>query len=316
MKARMPIVIVVAALLFTPLVLSQDYRAADEGQRPAGSATVILPDKFLRGFDPVTVYFSSNQGPGKQTADEGPKILKIKPGWPGAWFWLDRKTLQFRPAEPWPALRRFAVAAKGKNRVLTTMMSAPAKMSPASGSNNLKPFRTFTLTFPQALPIRYLKKMINLEIAELPGLSSSARYRVKDWNIARLPRRSHRDAGVYAVTLDREVPEGRQLQVKISLALGDEGKVLWTGRLSVRPPFRLESVGCAGMHMPIHGDVKVPVEMALACGHHGETPRLVFTAPVSSLTLTALKKLVKLEPAVRGLGLQSHGRRIAVSDRI
>jgi uncharacterized protein YfaS (alpha-2-macroglobulin family) len=315
MKARMPIVIVVAALLFTPLVLSQDYRAADEGQRPAGSATVILPDKFLRGFDPVTVYFSSNQGPGKQTADEGPKILKIKPGWPGAWFWLDRKTLQFRPAEPWPALRRFAVAAKGKNRVLTTMMSAPAKMSPASGSNNLKPFRTFTLTFPQALPIRYLKKMINLEIAELPGLSSSARYRVKDWNIARLPRRSHRDAGVYAVTLDREVPEGRQLQVKISLALGDEGKVLWTGRLSVRPPFRLESVGCAGMHMPIHGDVKVPVEMALACGHHGETPRLVFTAPVSSLTLTALKKLVKLEPAVRDLGFQIHGRRVALKGK-
>lgn len=315
MKARIPIVVVVASLLFTPLALSQDYRAADEGQRPAGSGTVILPEKFLRGFDPVTAYFSSNPGPGKQPADAGHEILNIEPAWPGAWLWLDRKTLQFRPAEPWPALRRFSVKAKGEARVLTTMMSAPARMSPASGSNNLKPFRTFTLTFPQALPIHYLKKMINLEIAELPGLSSSARYRVKDWNIAQLPRRSHRDAAVYAVTLDREVPEGRQLQVKVSLALGEEGKVLWTGQLSVRPPFRLDAVSCAGMHMPILGDVKVPEEMALSCGHYGETPQLVFTAPVSNLTLTQLKKLVRMEPAVDDLSFQIYGSRVALKGK-
>jgi uncharacterized protein YfaS (alpha-2-macroglobulin family) len=315
MKVRMPIVFVLASLLFTPFVLSQDYRAADEGQRPAGSDTIILPEKFLRGFDPVTVYFSSNRGPGKRPADDGPSILKVEPAWPGAWFWLDRKTLQFRPAEPWPALRRFSVKARGESRVLTTMMSAPSRMSPASGSNNLKPFRTFTLTFPQSLPINYLRKMINLEITELPGLSSSARYRVKDWNIAQLPRRSHRDAAVYAVTLDREVPEGKQLQVKISLALGDEGKVLWTGRLSVRPPFRIQAVNCAGMHMPIHGDVKVPEEMALSCGHYGETPQLVFTAPVSNLTLTSLKKLVKMEPAVRDLSFQIYGSRVALKGK-
>ena len=106
MKTRMPIVLVVASLLFTPLVLSQDYRAADEGQRPVGSATVIMPEKFLRGFDPVTVYFSSNQGPGKQAADQGPKILKIKPAWPGAWW---KAVAWNRPSSPRPQRPKWGI---------------------------------------------------------------------------------------------------------------------------------------------------------------------------------------------------------------
>ena len=50
---------------------AQDYRPADESQRPEGGSVRILPEQFLRGFDPVTVYFSDNEGPGKRPADDG-----------------------------------------------------------------------------------------------------------------------------------------------------------------------------------------------------------------------------------------------------
>ncbi len=101
--------------------------------------------------------------------------MTVKPAWPGAWFWLDRKTLQFRPAEPWPALSRFQVKTPKSRQILTTMMAAPMGMSPSPGSTELKPFRTLTLTFPQALDEASLRKMIRLQERDQPGLADSPR---------------------------------------------------------------------------------------------------------------------------------------------
>ncbi|WNG45477.1 hypothetical protein F0U60_16245 [Archangium minus] len=291
---------------------AQEYRPADESQRPEGGGVKLLPDQFLRGFDPVTVYFSDNVGPGKQSADDGAKLLKVVPSWPGQWFWADRKTLQFRPAEPWPALARFSFEANGARKVLTTMMSAPSSMSPSPDSTDLRPFRTFTLTFPQALPLDSLRKMLRLEVRDLPGLADSPTRVLKDWTLSQLPRGSQREQAVYAITLEEDVPEGKQLRVNVSLALGDEDKVLWVGRLSTRPAFHLQQVQCGGSMFSLTGGASTPRDMALACGNQGDLPQLVFSAPVEGLTLTALKKLVRLEPAVPDLHFQAYGSRVAL----
>ena len=37
------------------------YQAADDGQRPAARGTYVLPEQFLRGFDPVTVYYDPSK---------------------------------------------------------------------------------------------------------------------------------------------------------------------------------------------------------------------------------------------------------------
>jgi hypothetical protein len=291
---------------------AQEYRPADESQRPEGGGVRILPDQFLRGFDPVTVYFPGNEGPGKQSADDGAKLLKVLPAWPGQWFWADRKTLQFRPAEPWPALARFSFEAGGARKILTTMMSAPSAMSPSPDSTDLRPFRTFTLTFPQALPLDALKKMLRLEVRDLPGLADSPTRVLKDWTLSQLPRGNQRERAVYAITLEEDIPEGKQLRVNVSLALGDEDKVLWVGRLSTRPAFHLQQVQCGGSQFSLTGGASTPRDMALSCGNQGDLPQLVFSAPVGGLTLTALKKLVRLEPAVPDLHFQTYGTRVAL----
>lgn len=316
-----PLFLVLSLALVPSLALAQsdaekekaakeaEYVPADQGQRPTSPR--VLPDDFLRGYDPVTVYFAADEGPGRGPADDGARLLKIAPAWPGAWSWADRKTLQFRPAEPWPALARFAVEAKGgAKKVLTTMMSAPAQMSPSSGSDNLKPFRSFTLTFPQALPVASLKQMLKLEIRELPGLADSKRLPIKSFSINQLPRASQRDPAVYAITLEEDVPEGKQLSVSVSLALGDEGKVLWSGKLNTRLPFHLESFACGSSRQPLGGVGAVPRDMALFCGSGGEKPQMVFSAPVSDMNLTTLKKLVALEPSVPDLRFETFGNRV------
>ena len=285
-----------------------DYKPADEGQRPRKEG--VLPNQFLRGFDPITVYFSGNEGPGRGPADNGQRPLKITPAWPGAYTWLDRKTLQFRPAEPWPALARFAVETSAGNKVLSTMMAAPSAMSPSSGSDQLRPFRTLSLTFPQPLPLEALREMLRLELRDLPGLSDAASRAVTHFGLALLPRGNQKDKAVYALTLDEDIPEGKQLQIQVSLALGDEGKVLWTGRLSTRQPFHLELVSCGSASRHLVEAEKLPREMALSCGNGGELPALAFSAPVLNLTLTELKKLVRLEPSVPDLHFETSGERV------
>lgn len=290
------------------------YQPADQSQRPAN--TPLLPEQFLRGFDPITLYYGSDQGFAAQApADDGARRLKLSPDWPGAYTWIDGRTLQFRPAEPWPALARFAVEGNGTRRVLTTMMSAPSAMAPADGSEGLRPFRVVTLTFPQLYPVASLKKMISVELRELPGLGDSPTRKVTAWALAPLPRASHRDPVTWTLTLEDEVPEGKQLVVKVSLALGSEGTTLWQGRASTRTPFTLTEVHCGGASFPLVGGASTPRDLALACGNRGDQPQLLFSAPVQGLTLTALRKLVRLEPAVPDLHFQVWGSRVQLQGR-
>lgn len=295
--------------------VAQPYLPADSGQRPSGGGVKILPDSFLRGYDPVTVYFGGNQVPANANADDGPQRLRIVPEWPGAWVWVDRRTLQFRPAEPWPALARFQFTAGGNVKTLTTMMSAPQAMVPSSGAESLRPFRTVTLTFPQALPLASLKKMLTIELRDLPGLADSPRRRVNDYAITQLPRASHRDAATYAITLDHDVPEGKQLSINVALALGSEGTTLWTGRAATRTAFSLSSVRCGSNEFSLLGGASTPKDLALACGNRGDAPQLLFTAPPQNLTLTQLRQLVRLEPAVNDLHVTVYGSQVQLQGK-
>jgi hypothetical protein len=291
------------------------YVAADRAALPTVSSTSVLPEQFLRGFDPVTVVFADDTGPGPGPADDASGFASLKPAWPGAWTWADKRTLQFRPAEPWPALARFAVEAKGASRVLSTMMTAPQAMQPADGSTGLPPFRTLTLTFPQPLALDALQKMIRLEVRDLPGLGDQPRQQIEKFSLALLPRADQKDPATYAISFDGDVGEGKMLVVTVALALSDVDGTLWTGRASTRTDFRLEEVQCAGLRLGITGSPKAPREQALDCGSAGQTPQLVFSAPVNNLSLTALKKLVRLEPSVPDLKPTLFGRYVQLDGR-
>ncbi|MDP2340780.1 MAG: alpha-2-macroglobulin family protein [Deltaproteobacteria bacterium] len=301
------------------------YEPGDRVARAAPATTEVLPEKFLRGYDPVTVTYVGDVGPGPGPADDASSFAQLKPAWPGAWTWADKRTLQFRPAEPWPALARFAVDARssgggasggaGTNKVLTTMMTAPSSMHPTSGASGLPPFHTLTLAFPQPLGIDELKQMVRLEVRDLPGLADSPRRQIDSFQLALLPRTDQKDPAVYAVSFDGDVGEGQMLVVTVALALGDAEGTLWTGRASTRTDFHLEEVVCAGQRLGITGSPKAPREQALDCGSAGEMPQLAFSAPVKDLSLTTLKKLVRLEPAVPDLKPTLFGKRVQLEGR-
>src|SRR5262245_49863614 len=77
--------------------------------RPADAkGMVLVPDHFLRRWDPVTVFFPHDRGPANGGPEDHPdRVMTVSPQHPGAFTWLDARTLQFRPAEPWPPLARY-----------------------------------------------------------------------------------------------------------------------------------------------------------------------------------------------------------------
>src|ERR1700730_18452774 len=83
-------------------------RTTISAQRPAGAqGTIVVPDRFLRRWDPVTVFFAEDRGAaGGGPEDHPERFVALTPAHPGAFQWLDARTLQFRPAEPWPPLSR------------------------------------------------------------------------------------------------------------------------------------------------------------------------------------------------------------------
>jgi hypothetical protein len=63
----------------------------------------LLPERFLREYDTVTLTLDKDTGPAKGgPGDDASSILSISPAHPGEYRWLDARTLQFLPSEPWP----------------------------------------------------------------------------------------------------------------------------------------------------------------------------------------------------------------------
>src|SRR3954453_8765309 len=95
-------------LATTPVVVFPmafaDEKVPDSPQdvvRPAGA--VVVPEKFLRRWDPITVFFDADTGPVAGGAEDHPdKYFSLAPLHPGAATWINVRTLQFKPAEAWP----------------------------------------------------------------------------------------------------------------------------------------------------------------------------------------------------------------------
>ena len=285
------------------------------GAKPAGSSSAkptIVPDRFLRRWDPVTVFFPQPVGPAKGGPQDKPEqLVRLTPAHPGAWTWLDARTLQFRPAEPWPPLQRFTVAAGGATASLDTLMSPPAKTWPSEGEEVADPVRTITLELPEPLDPQTLARMLTIEIRPLPGLGRGAgageaplrTLTARDFTVKALDRKSRRDPAAYVVTLASPVPLGSHATLRFRLSLAEAGTEASLD-LSFRTaePFRVTAVGCQGPRLPVTpGGTRYGREEPLRCPAETAQVTVHFSAPPAALGPIEARNLVRFEPAVAGL---------------
>ncbi|HEY0780840.1 MAG TPA: MG2 domain-containing protein, partial [Thermoanaerobaculia bacterium] len=289
--------------------------AAKPAATPAKGGKVrgatVVPDRFLRSWDPVTVFFDRDLGPAGGGPEDAPqRFVKMAPEHPGAFRWLDARTLQFKPAEPWPPLARYAFTVSGATTSLDTLMRPPVSSLPAEHADGLDPVQSITLTFREPLDPQALARMLSIELRPLPGVDSSATQpsrvlTAQDFQVKTLDRSARFAPASYVLVLKQPIPLGTRAILHFRLSLQEETPESSLDlSFQTAEPFRVVSLGCTGQQAPISSQgSRYGREQALACLSEQAAAQVTvaFSAPLAELTPVAARNLVRFEPAVPGL---------------
>ncbi len=289
--------------------------------RPASvSGVVIVPDTHLRRWDPVTIFFPRAVGPADGGPEDHPeRRLSAFPDHPGAFTWLDGKTLQFRPAEPWPPLSRLTWSAGGQTVRLNTLMAPPIQTDPADGADGLEPVESIVLTFADALDASVLARMIRIELRELPGVdAASARWLdADDFTIKPLPRADRSAPSRYEIALSEPIGTGTRARVHFSLsadATGEPGETFADLVFSTAPGFRPVGLGCAARRYPLTPQGSIyAAEQAIDCGDTAMMVVVELSSEPAPMSVVDARNLLRFSPPVDDLSVAVRGRRVEVT---
>lgn len=296
----------------------QDARALPgSGQK----GTVIVPDRYLRRWEPVTIFFDHPAGPPQGGPEDAPaRWVKMSPQHPGAFRWLDARTLQFRPAEPWPPLARFAWTAGNAAATLDTLMSPPLRSLPAADAEGLDPVQAITLVFAEPLDPQALRRMLTIELRPLPGLTGGAAepprfLTAQDFAIKAQDRGSRSEPASYVLSLARPIPSGTRALLHFRLSRSETSpEASLDLAFSTAELFRVVAIGCPGSKAPVSSaGSRYGKEQALRCEGGERQVAVEFSAPLREVSPVAARNLVRFDPAVAGLTFAASGRQLTVS---
>ncbi|MFP4363853.1 MAG: hypothetical protein ACLFR1_08285, partial [Spirochaetia bacterium] len=275
----------------------------------------VLPESYLRGWDPITVYFSQERGPDRGGPMDGASsTFTITPDWPGEYRWINSTTVQFLPAEAWPPMQSFTVStAEGSSR-LVTMMDPPVSMSPSNGQSRLEPVSVIQLGFSQAVEPSRLSEIISIEVRPLPGLSEGENLWLtgENFEVKALERGSADQPARYRIELDQPIGYGRYavLHIRLSNDQSIDGSV-GEYHFSTRPEFRLSGMGAGSVNYPVAvNGSRYARSQAINCGTASAPLFLEFTEDLGPVSIEQVKEMVHFEPAVDALRHEVRGRRL------
>ncbi|MBL1276375.1 MAG: hypothetical protein COB30_009825 [Ectothiorhodospiraceae bacterium] len=287
-------------------------------KQPQGAS--IVPERFLRRWDPVTLFFSRNTGPDQAGAEDHPeRYVKLQPAHPGAYTWINARTLQFRPAEPWPALGKFRWTAAGKTHDLTTLMEPPISTVPANQNRELPPVDTITLRFKEPVAVETLSRLVRIELRQLPGIDNkqSLWLDAEDFTIKVLERSQRSDPANYVLMLNEPIPGATEAIIHLRLSL-DDGVEQSFKRIhfATAAPFRVKTFGCAGNRYPgAPGGVSYSRDQAISCNASNRSVEVEFSSALGKLGPVEARNMVRFTPAVKDLSINRYDKLLTISGK-
>ncbi len=306
----------VAVLLVTPLFVYSETRPGGLAEyavkRPSGArGTVVVPETFLRRWDAITVFFEQPLGPGQNRPEDHPgTFVTVTPPQPGAWTWLDERTLQFRPAVPWPPLGRYTVTAGAETVVLDTLMEAPIETIPANNARELLDVDTITLTFADPIDPGALARMIDIELRPLPGVDARGASHLAgdDFVVKALERAGPAAPARYVLILDEPVPPATRAIVSFHLALEDATEAFARFTFATAEPFHVTAVACGASQLPLGvGGARYAPSQALLCSSRDSSIRISFSAPLGAVDPVTARRFVRIDPPTADRTHQVYG---------
>ncbi len=319
-RSRLAAPAVSLVLLFTSAPPSLDAQTVAPPARPAAAHAgdvAVVPDRFLRRFDPITLFFPADLGPPAGGPEDHPeRVARLEPAHAGAFTWLDARTLQFQPADPWPPLERFTVIAGGRSVRLATLLSPPVETAPRDGAAGLDPVEELSLQFREPLPVEALVRAVVVELRPLPGLEGAAgRFLTpQDFEVKTIERRNAGDLATYLLRFKQPLASGQRVFVRFRLTLEDEpGRTFAEISFSTAEPFRVVRFGCAKTQLAVSPDgARHAADEALACDADSPAVVVDFSSPPAAFDPVAGRNLVRIAPSVSNLAYELAGRRLVV----
>jgi alpha-2-macroglobulin len=304
--------------------------SVDRLQRVDGAP--VVPDRFLRRWDPVTLFFNRDLGPPDGGPEDNPeRVATMRPAQAGAWQWLNARTLQFRPADPWQPLQRVTIAADGRETTLVPLLPAPTSTSPQSTDEGISGLDQIGLTFSEPVDAQALARLISIELQPLPGIGAQATQVLtrQDFAIKPLERTTRADPQTYLVVLRQPVPDGQLVRLKLRLSdepgLDDQGFEL---SLRSAVPFTVSDVTCGKrLDREVQDGVLrcAPRQDDEAQDDSEEDPPrkagprrslvIGFSAEPEALDIAKAREALRLTPAVDDLAVERDGQRLLLSGR-
>ncbi len=335
-KTLLRLLLLCAAFSFAaPLSAAEAPSQFDRAQRADGAR--IAPDRFLRAYDPLTIFFPGDVGPKAGGPEDAPgKYATITPAPAGDWRWIGPRALQFRPAEPWTPLARVSVKSGTDERKLVALLPTPSSTNPAADADPTPELTQIALTFAQPVDAGALSRLVTVELRPAPGVSSQGGQILSPsaYDIRPLERGVRGDEQTYVLRLRDSVADGRVVILRLKLSdepgLDDETYEL---RLRTALPFAVTEASCGrGWDDSHQGGV-------LRCAANGFSPApesgeedggdvastyaatnkrrlsLSFNAEPEKLDILRAREALRITPPVDDLAVETDGNHLRLSGK-
>ncbi len=305
----------------------------------------VVPDRFLRRWDPVTILFDADAGPAQAGAEDAPeRLVTLSPPKPGAWTWLGPRTLQFRPTEPWEPLRRERVTlagpgASGHATTLVPLLPVPTATGPADLDGGTADLDTVALAFDQPVDVAALARLLTITLTPQAGTPQAGTPQAgtpqagtpagtggprgaqtltaQDYDIRPVERTGRGATQSYLVVLHRPVPDGQVATLRLRLS-DEPGLDDPSFSLALRSavPFRLGDAYCGDAYD--HAVVDDVVRCTPSGGATAGPRRLAlqFSSKPEELDALRLRDVVRVSPPVDDLSASAgSGNELRLSGR-
>ncbi len=303
----------------------------DRAQRADGAR--VAPDRFLRAYDPVTVFFPSDVGPRNGGAEDSPqKYVTMIPQPAGEWRWLGPRALQFRPAGAWKPLSRVDVKLGAAETRLVALLPTPRSTLPAEGADPQLELTQIALTFAEPVDVAALARLLSIEIRPSPGVSPQGGQvlSASAYEIRALERGERAAEQTYVIRFRERIADGRVAILRLRLAdeagLDDQTYEL---RLRTAPPFAVTEASCGRGWSDDRADSVLRCASYLVTPESGEDEggdaaipyapaskrrlALSFNATPETFDILRAREALRISPPVDDLAVETDGRRVRVA---
>lgn len=301
--------LVLALLLLAAPASAQVPPQLDLLQRADGAR--IVPDRFLRRWDPITILFDATRGPADGGPEDAPdRLATLSPPKPGAWTWLGPKTLQFRPAEPWEPLRRETVTLDGTATILVPLLPVPTATGPANSGNGTADLDTVALKFEQPIDLAALARLLTIELHSQAGAQGGSQpgqvLTATDFDLRPVERTARAAKQTVLVALRQLIPDGQVATLR--LRLSDEPGLddpIFSLPLKSAVPFRLRDTYCGEGYS--HSDADGVVRCDPAQPVRPRSMTLQFSSTPETLNIVQARDVLRFTPPLDDMSVAGAG---------